>query len=88
MSIDTPVFDADARTKIDDLAPSFEIADRYAKAILFKSYLEAQWHLANIGASIYDFPTLLRSQEESFWLVKQVVERARFNRPRRYSRFR
>jgi GTPase SAR1 family protein len=75
MAIDTPIFENAARAKIADLAASFSIAHRYAKAIAFKTYLEAQWHLANIGVSFYDFPELLESQESSFLAVKQALSR-------------
>jgi hypothetical protein len=75
MSIDTPVFDNDARARIADLAPSFGIADRYAKATAFKAYLEAQWHLANISVSYYDLSTLLEAHESSFSAVKQAFNR-------------
>lgn len=74
-SIDTPIFDQGVRERVVDLAASFEIRDRYEKAVAFRNYLENQWQLANIGASYYDFVGLLRSQGDSFDSVRHVVER-------------
>ena len=51
-----PIFDQGARDEVAGLAASFEITDRLARQNDFKRYLEDQWHLANIGASYYDFP--------------------------------
>jgi hypothetical protein len=75
MSIDTPIFDNEVRAKIADLASSFNITDRYAKATAFKAYLEAQWHAANISASFYDLATLLEAQEGSFSAVAHALGR-------------
>jgi hypothetical protein len=76
-SIDTPIFDEDVRQQIVALAASFDIADRYSKADAFRNYLETHWHLANVGANYYDYPSVLRLQSESFTAVKQVVDRGR-----------
>jgi GTPase SAR1 family protein len=75
-AIDTPVFEPVARGEIFDLAESFEIADRYKKAVCFRKYLEDQWHLANIAAMYLDFPSLIKSQDESFLSVAKHIERA------------
>jgi hypothetical protein len=66
MSIDTPIFDQEVRQEVASLASSFEIANRYRKTTRFRSFLEEQWHLANIGATYFDFAALLAQQEESF----------------------
>jgi hypothetical protein len=76
MSTDTPIFDQDAREEVAHLAASFDIADRFRKTLRFRTYLEAQWNLASIGASYYDLSALLAQQEESFSAVKQAIERA------------
>ena len=76
VSTDTPIFDTDIAEKISKLSSSFMIDARYAKAILFRDYLETQWHLANFGNSYYDFVSLLQSQDESFRTVGHFVQRS------------
>lgn len=74
-STDTPIFEEGARGKIVDLTESFEVRDRYEKAITFRDYLERQWHLANIDANYFDFPFLVRSQEPTFESVRNFLNR-------------
>ncbi|WP_020564566.1 hypothetical protein [Methylosarcina fibrata] len=77
VSTDTPVFDSDSRVEISKLASSFDINDRYHKALCFRKYLVNQWHNSNFEATYYDFDTLIQSQEESFLSVKKVVDQKR-----------
>jgi hypothetical protein len=77
-STDTPIFEEERRSSISALAPSFEIADRYKRATEFRSYLESQWHLANINAKYFDFPAVLRLQEDGFNVVKGVIDKKPF----------
>lgn len=74
-SIDTPIFDASVRGEVFRLAGSFDIRDRYRKADLFRKYLEAQWHLANINVTYFDFISLIRSQESDFETVQHFIDR-------------
>jgi hypothetical protein len=74
-STDTPIFDQGARELVSRYAASFSIGDRYRKAQRFKEYLSEQWSLANIGADYYDFPSLLRVQEDTFSSVKEFIDR-------------
>ena len=74
VSTDTPIFDEGVRDDVSKLASSFVIGDRYQKAERFRVYLEGQWHLANFGANYYDFPSLIRSQGDSFIAVGAVVK--------------
>lgn len=83
MSTDTPIFDESARAAVLDTAASFDIRDRYQKAVQFRSYLQATWHEANFTAAYYDFSRLLESQNETFLSVKAVLDkppRKLFNR--------
>jgi hypothetical protein len=85
MSTDTPTLDEETRSLVSELASSFSIADRYRKVIRFRSYLENQWNISNIGANYYDFMALLRQGEGSFESVKTQVDklnRTGFARPR------
>jgi hypothetical protein len=74
-SIDTPIFDASTRGEVFQLAGSFDIGDRHRKADLFRKYLEAQWHLANINVNYFDFISLIRAQDSSFQAVKHFIDR-------------
>ena len=84
ISIDTPIFDENARDLISKVADTFSIRDRLQRTTIFKEYLLEQWHLANIGASYYDFSRLLENRRESFEGVEKFVEkRIDTNRNRR-----
>ena len=72
---DTPIYKEVARAAISEIAASFDIVDRYHRTTLFRAYLLEQWHLANIGASYFDFPALLSMQEASFDQVKGFIDR-------------
>jgi hypothetical protein len=74
-STDTPIFDSVARGQVFECAESFDISERYRKAVCFKLYLEAQWHAANITAPYFDFSALMKAQEDSFGLVKKFIDR-------------
>ncbi|EIC29919.1 hypothetical protein [Methylomicrobium album] len=82
VSTDTPIFDQESREEISKIADSFDISDRYKKAICFKKYLENQWHLSNFGVNYYDFMSLIHSQEESFLSVKKAIEQRKENNSR------
>jgi GTPase SAR1 family protein len=73
VSIDTPIFDEHARTKIIEVAGSFSIHHRMEKARLFRSYLEEQWLSSGIGTSYFDFSEIVRSQDSSFRAVESAV---------------
>jgi GTPase SAR1 family protein len=74
VSTDTPIFDPVTQSEISKFASSFEICDRYQKAVCFRKYLETQWHFSNFGANFYDFVSLIQNQDESFLSVKRFVE--------------
>lgn len=75
VSTDTPIFDVTVRAKVAQLAASFRIAERFERATLFRDYLEAQWHSANIGATYYDFSALVRAEATTFESVVAAVHR-------------
>ena len=77
VSTDTPIFDEVIRGKMSSLASSFEIQVRYKKAVLFREYLENQWHIANFAARYYDFISLINGQNYSFSSVERFLERRR-----------
>ncbi|MBV6815936.1 hypothetical protein ACE15N_16085 [Xanthomonas campestris pv. passiflorae] len=76
VSIDTPIFNEKRRIEVVKEVASFRIEHRYQRTIAFRSYLEEQWHLANIAADYYDFPEVLKSQEVTFESVQGPAERS------------
>jgi predicted type IV restriction endonuclease/GTPase SAR1 family protein len=76
-SIDTPIFDEACRAIVCGLAASFDIKDRFKKASAFRSYLEQQWHLANIHTSYYDFTDMAQLQAQTFASVESKMTRRR-----------
>lgn len=74
-STDTPIFDSIARGEVFEVAESSDISDRYRKSSCFRGYLESQWHLAQITAPYFDFVALIKTQDESFGLVKKFLDR-------------
>lgn len=76
MSIDTPIFDSEAREKIHALASSFKIDKRFTKASVFRHYFESCWYDANLAIQYFDFAALLKEHSMSFDRVKTAVHRA------------
>lgn len=74
-STDTPIFDTGVREQVMRLAQSFVIEDRYAKAVSFRTYLQAQWQAVNLTTVYYDFGAIVQSQSQSFEQVKAFIDR-------------
>lgn len=74
VSIDTPIFDEEARDKISKLSASFSIRSRHEKAVCFRKYLEERWHMCDFSANYYDFPSLISSQNYSFLSVERFID--------------
>lgn len=74
-AIDTPIFDEQKRCIVCDYASSFNINDRYLKAVAFKEYLESIWDSFNFGVSYYNFKDVLNKQNKTFESVKQHIQR-------------
>ena len=75
VSSDTPIFEDEARALVSHLAPSFQIDARYKKVVAFTEYLEACWHSMDVVPDYYDFPTILRNQNDSFLSVERAIRR-------------
>ena len=73
-SIDTPIFDEGVRTKIFKTAGSFEIKDRYARAVAFRSYLEKCWYDASFAVPYLDVPQIFVSQQDGFGSVNRFIQ--------------
>lgn len=84
-STDTPVFEETTRQSICDLAPSFDIKDRFKKALEFRDYLEWQWFESHLHTSYYDFPSIVQLQSRTFDAVAGSIKRKR-SRPKEEGR--
>lgn len=78
---DTPIFDEHVRTKVAELAPSFSIKDRFEKVKLFRDYLEERWHELPAAPPYYDFPSVLKNQEDSIRKVGRAIEKPNGDKP-------
>lgn len=74
-SIDTPIFDDATRSKVFKAASSFEIKDRYAKALEFRAYLEKCWYDASFAVSYLDVPRVFAAQGPGFASVDRFIKR-------------
>jgi GTPase SAR1 family protein len=75
MVFDTPVFDSNVMGELTRDPGSFDIAERYRKATLFRSYLNAVWHKAGFTAPYFDWMGLLPSGQTSFDSVATAIAR-------------
>ena len=82
-SIDTPIFEDDIRATVFKTAGSFEIRDRYSRAVAFRSYLEKSWYDANFAVSYLDVPQIFVAQQDGFASVSRFIERGPSQRTRR-----
>lgn len=73
VSIDTPVFEQELRSKIVDLAGSFNISDRFRKATAFREYLENQWLASEINAQYFDYTESVRQSMPTFTMVEKFL---------------
>jgi hypothetical protein len=76
-SIDTPIFDDEIRSGVFRTAGSFDIEDRYARALIFRSYLERCWHDANFVVPYLNVPQTFVAQQGGFDLVNRFIQRSR-----------
>lgn len=75
MSTDTPIFDETLRARVASRAASFDIAQRLAKTVSFRDYLEASWHQGNFHNTYFDFPNVVKLQSRDFDAVERAVGR-------------
>lgn len=70
---DTPIFDTHVRGLVFKLADTFNISERYQRAVEFRRYLESAWHDAQFDINYYNLLPIL-SAHESFGMVKRFLE--------------
>ncbi|MCI0558305.1 MAG: hypothetical protein MN733_07395, partial [Nitrososphaera sp.] len=74
MAFDTPIYDEGFRERAMVELESFDIRTRYARALDFRTYLQARWLDANIEAPYFDFTDLVRRGESTFVAVRQAAQ--------------
>jgi hypothetical protein len=74
-STDTPIFDAEVRGAISQIASSFEISPRLRKAEAFRGYLLSEWRKANFKTNYYDFTTVVHVGMQGFQDVERAITR-------------
>ncbi|WP_347254193.1 hypothetical protein [Leminorella grimontii] len=76
MLFDTPIFDENTCDTIRRNIESFQIEDRYERAIAFKSYLLIAWHKMISKPTYFNFSgTLEKDDSSSFENVRKAIQR-------------
>ena len=86
MVFDTPVFDQAIRERIATNLGSFDIADRYDRSIMFRSYLSMTWDAAGLHPEYFDWNDAVRDGQPDFnrvFAAIQKITRERATRVRR-----
>lgn len=78
MLVDTPIFDEPAREKLRRTVSSFDIRDRYSRAISFRDYLDGCWQVFNRSPIYFDWPTMAYSDTSSFDSVKRFLDKRKY----------
>lgn len=74
MLFDTPIFNQDIVNDMRAACESFNIEDRYTRAVAFKSYLTSAWNKLINKPSYFDMVESLKMGDNSFEKVKQIVQ--------------
>lgn len=72
---DTPIFDEAIKNELNNKLESFDIKDRYERAIKFREYLITVWNNMINKPNYFDFKEFASKEEISFNSVKNVVEK-------------
>lgn len=75
MLFDTPIFNHELINSMRSSCESFNIQDRYKRAIVFRDYLAGVWEKFPNKPSYFDLTQAFKMGEPSFDNVKRVVEK-------------
>lgn len=75
MVFDTPIFEDSTIEKLLEQLESFNIIDRFNRALEFKKYLLSIWASCNFSVRYFDFDIIMNQGNESFAKVKSVIDR-------------
>lgn len=75
MVFDTPIFDAHALEEIGKNLGSFDIADRYARSLIFRNYLSGIWDASGLRPQYFDWSEAVRYGQANFDAVRAAIVR-------------
>jgi hypothetical protein len=71
---DTPIFDQDTQDRFVEKLGSFDIADRYERALAFRNYLSATWESSGLRPEYFDWNESVREGQKDFAIVLLAIE--------------
>lgn len=74
MVFDTPIFNSTIRDKILVSLESFNISDRFDRAVLFKEYLLSCWANLPNKPIYFNFPDIIAEKSDTFIQVKKAID--------------
>jgi len=74
MVFDTPIFDQDIPDRFVEKLGSFDIADRYERALAFRNYLSATWESSGLRPEYFDWNESVREGQQDFTIVLIAIE--------------
>lgn len=75
MVFDTPIFDSKVAEQIGESFESFDIIDRYDRALNFRTYLSNVWSAAGIQATYFDWTAIVNAGQSNFENVRRAIDR-------------
>ena len=75
MVFDTPIFDDLLKEELNENLESFDIRDRYYRALRFKKYLLSCWREITNYPAYFNFEELMILSEESFRKVSKAIDK-------------
>jgi GTPase SAR1 family protein len=75
MVFDTPIFEQEVRDNIMGNINSLTIANRYERAVAFRSYLIQCWNSLDNTPNYFNFAEIIKDNQFSFNSVKRVIDK-------------
>ncbi len=75
MCVDTPIFDADIAGDLSATIRSFNLSDRYDRAMKLRDYLGEVWTRLDVQPAFFDWETATRAANDSFAKVAKSLAR-------------
>jgi GTPase SAR1 family protein len=73
MVFDTPIFDTDVRERMGENLGSFDIKHRYARTLMFRSYLSSTWEASGLRPHYLDWNETVRFGQSNFDSVQRAI---------------
>lgn len=73
VSIDTPILNENVKNDISSLKDSFDIIDRYKRAMAFRHYLTSSWDEVKIHSTYFDWKESIKTGSNSFEKVEKFI---------------